>query len=376
MKEKQWADRKEKWRAQDDDARKFYDVDFARIIHSASFRRLQGKTQILNLGDSDFYRTRLTHSIEVSQIAMGIVKQIQKAKHKHDALKYLPHEKLVAAIGATHDLGHPPFGHGGEVALNYCMRNAGGFEGNAQTLRILSKLERFSQESGANLSRITLLGCLKYPCKFSDLKNPVVEPRKIQGKESTPLIDRASCKPPKCYFDEENDIIDWLLEPFADKDKTEFTSFECYQNKHHKTKHHSFDCSIMNLADDISYGVHDFEDSLALNLVDGEAIETDIGEADFSHFLDDQKERYQEEKIEKKVFIDNLLGPDRKRYIGRLIHYSLTNIDILEKDFDNPLLKYRVTIKKEAQQLLDALKKLVRKEVIYSPNVQQLEFKG
>ena len=132
----------------------------------------------------------------------------------------------------------------------------------------------------------------------------------------------------------------------------------------------------MNLADDISYGVHDFEDSLALNLVDGEAIETDIGEADFSHFLDDQKERYQEEKIEKKVFIDNLLGPDRKRYIGRLIHYFLTNIDILEKDFDNPLLKYRVTIKKEAQQLLDALKKLVRKEVIYSPNVQQLEFKG
>lgn len=73
-----WFDRREGWAAQTDDSRDFADVDYARIIHSASFRRLQGKTQILNLGDSDFYRTRLTHSLEVAQIASGIARQFSK----------------------------------------------------------------------------------------------------------------------------------------------------------------------------------------------------------------------------------------------------------------------------------------------------------
>lgn len=133
-----WYARQENWKAQSEDARDEADVDYARVIHSASFRRLQGKTQILNLGDSDFYRTRLTHSLEVAQIAGGIVRQLRQDFSDHAASAHLPDHSLIQAIGVTHDLGHPPFGHGGEVALNYCMRAAGGFEGNGQTLRILS----------------------------------------------------------------------------------------------------------------------------------------------------------------------------------------------------------------------------------------------
>ena len=109
----QWSERKEHWNQQHDDGRGYYDVDYARIMHSASFRRLQGKTQILNLGDSDFYRTRLTHSLEVSQIAMGIVQQIKKfSKNRNPfechktykyrmVLRYLPSEKLIGLSEPT-----------------------------------------------------------------------------------------------------------------------------------------------------------------------------------------------------------------------------------------------------------------------------------
>ena len=161
-----WLVRREHWDAQMEDTRDAGDIDYARVIHSASFRRLQGKTQILNLGESDFYRTRLPHSLEVAQIASGLVKQLAKSNPEHDAKNSLPDRSCIQAIGCAHDLGHPPFGHGGQIALNYCMRDAdkerfGGFEGNGQTLRILSRLKNFSKGAGANLTRRSLLGVLK-----------------------------------------------------------------------------------------------------------------------------------------------------------------------------------------------------------------------
>jgi dGTPase len=111
-------ERRTRWKLGLTDARTEYEVDFARVVHSGSFRRLQGKTQILNLGDSDFYRTRLTHSLEVAQIASGIVRTLRRHAPHHPAHSFLPSESLIQAICLTHDLGHPPFGHGGEVALN------------------------------------------------------------------------------------------------------------------------------------------------------------------------------------------------------------------------------------------------------------------
>jgi len=135
--QKDWNERRSGWQQQAEDRRSPSDVDYARIVHSGSFRRLQGKTQILNLGDSDFYRTRLTHSLEVAQIAGSIARQFDGIYASHPAHPHIPPLSLIQSAGFSHDLGHPPFGHGGEVALNYCMRDAGGFEGKRSRQRSL-----------------------------------------------------------------------------------------------------------------------------------------------------------------------------------------------------------------------------------------------
>ncbi len=144
-----WQERIEGWTQQLDDARAWADVDYGRVVHSASFRRLQGKTQILNLGNSDFYRTRLTHSLEVAQIAGSVTRQLRSANEGHPAVEFLPDLSLIQAVGFTHDLGHPPFGHGGEVALNYCMMGRGGFEGNGTKRCGSSQSWRSSREPQA-----------------------------------------------------------------------------------------------------------------------------------------------------------------------------------------------------------------------------------
>ncbi|MDB6454265.1 HD domain-containing protein [Falsirhodobacter sp. 20TX0035] len=105
----------------------------------------------------------MTHSLEVAQIATGLVRQLAKTFPDHGAVLHLPCQSMILAISSTHDLGHPPFGHGGEVALNYCMRDHGRFEGNGQTLLILTRLETLSKDASANLTRRSLLGTLKYP---------------------------------------------------------------------------------------------------------------------------------------------------------------------------------------------------------------------
>jgi dGTPase len=110
--------------------------DFGRIIHSASFRRLQGKTQVFPGHESDFFRNRLTHSLEVAQIAEGVADRLNFV-YKKELGDQAINSRLCAAAALVHDIGHPPFGHNGERALDGRMRNYGGFEGNAQTLRIL-----------------------------------------------------------------------------------------------------------------------------------------------------------------------------------------------------------------------------------------------
>jgi len=112
------------------DVREPYQPDLGRIIHSASFRRLQTKTQVMGTGEGDFHRTRLTHSLEVGQIGRGIVWNLS-ARESADYRDFLPTSELIEAICYAHDLGHPPFGHGGERALHSQMKQYGGFEGNA-----------------------------------------------------------------------------------------------------------------------------------------------------------------------------------------------------------------------------------------------------
>lgn len=376
-----WTARREAWNPQSEDARDAADIDYARVIHSASFRRLQGKTQILNLGDSDFYRTRLTHSLEVAQIAGGLVQQLGRRFPGHPAVAWLPERSLIHAIGCAHDLGHPPFGHGGEVALNYCMRDHGGFEGNGQTLRLLARLESFSAQAGANLTRRTLLGLLKYPLSFTEARTPDRHPRLAPGPTTRRIIDAQASKPPKCYLDSERDVVDWILDPLETEEELAFRSAEAPQaGRHRKARHKSFDCSIMDCADDIAYGVHDLEDAIALDLVSRERFVAAL-EGQCPGFLEALRAKYPGEST-NDVFsrmVDGLFGDGgtRKRFIGRLVHHFLTAVTLVEvPGFDTPLLRYRAALEEGTRAFLDRLQALVGAEVIASPNVQQLEFKG
>src|SRR5882672_12893174 len=125
--------------------------DRDRIIHSTAFRRLKYKTQVFVYHEGDHYRTRLTHSIEVAQIARTIARALAVD------------EDLAEALALAHDLGHTPFGHAGEEALDAAMRPYGGFDHNAQTLRILTRLEhRYAEFDGLNLTWETLEGIAKH----------------------------------------------------------------------------------------------------------------------------------------------------------------------------------------------------------------------
>ena len=125
--------------------------DRDRIIHSSAFRRLKHKTQVFVYHEGDYFRTRLTHSLEVAQIARSIARALGL------------NDDLAEAVALAHDLGHTPFGHAGEEALNRLMRDHGGFDHNEQTVRILTKLEqRYASFNGLNLTWETLEGVVKH----------------------------------------------------------------------------------------------------------------------------------------------------------------------------------------------------------------------
>ncbi|MES2499846.1 MAG: deoxyguanosinetriphosphate triphosphohydrolase [Pseudomonadota bacterium] len=138
--------------------RNAFQRDRDRIIHSTAFRRLEYKTQVFVNHEGDLFRTRLTHSLEVAQIARGIARTLNV------------HEDLTEAIALAHDLGHTPFGHAGQDALNDCMRDYGGFEHNLQSLRVVDKLEqRYAEFDGLNLTFELREGILKH-CSLKNAK--------------------------------------------------------------------------------------------------------------------------------------------------------------------------------------------------------------
>ena len=147
--------------------------DRDRIIHSASFRRLKHKTQVFVNTEGDHFRTRITHSIEVAQIARSVAKYLNL------------NEDLAETLSLAHDLGHTPFGHAGEDALNECMENYGGFDHNLQTLRIVMFLEnKYFKFKGLNLSIETLEGLLKHngPVEDTTLINSLIGLKTLKGK--------------------------------------------------------------------------------------------------------------------------------------------------------------------------------------------------
>jgi dGTPase len=311
----------------------------------------------MGVGEGDFHRTRLTHSLEVAQIGYGILEVLQKRKAllPSEIQEWLPNRDLVEAACFAHDLGHPPFGHKGEQALHQAMFKHGGFEGNGQTLRILSRLEKYKvRGKGIFPTRRLVLGVLKYPCAMDafEMKNHTV-------------------KPPKCYHREEKDVVQWALEGFSEGDRNLFQEVG-----KSKPKHHSFDCSILELADDIAYGVHDVEDIVARGLATSEVIRTKISKA-----LDKAGETIAQGKVNFTAdYVSTELLADsfrRKQIVSELVNLFITNVRIAKKDrFEHPLLSYQVELPPGHTKLLKAIKSLAYELVIKEAKVQQLERRG
>jgi dGTPase len=225
--------------------------DYARIVHAAAFRRLQRKTQLFPGDESDFFRTRLTHSVEVAQIAKSIAIRLNyliKQRYGKDAGAI--DTDLVELVSLAHDMGHPPFGHTGEFALHSKMHRAGGFEGNAQTLHILTHLEKrqtIPQDGediefvefangrdlrvGLNLCFRSLAGVLKYDHRI-------------------PLIS-ANDNLRKGYYASDAPLVKRIKEAVL-----------CEHVKSFEGDFEVIEMQIMDLADDIAYSTYDFEDAL------------------------------------------------------------------------------------------------------------------
>lgn len=341
-----------------DDERDSYQRDKSRVIHSSAFRRLQAKTQVMGVGEGDFHRTRLTHSIEASQIGEGLLGSLkQKSDISDEVRMWLPPSDLVAASCLAHDLGHPPFGHGGEKALHAGIANCGGFEGNGQTLRIVTRLEKYIPGQGMNPTRRFILALLKYPAPYSAFD-----------------AERFLNKPPKCYFDTETDIVNWALgSPFEENEVKQFTSLGVDKGR---PESRILDSSIMENADDIAYAVHDLEDIVARKMV----MKSDI--------IDGLKEIFKEfgssigvgdKAVSLCEFGSNLFGNsfERKAFIGKLVNLFVTSAMIKQRaDYGHPLLKYYVGFEEPISALLGELKNLTYNLVIQRAEVQQLERRG
>lgn len=181
-------------------------------------------------------------------------------------------------------------------------------------------------------------------------------------------------------MDSELDVVDWILKELADSDRERFGSITAVKVKHSKTRHKSFDCSIMDVADDISFGVHDLEDALELRLIEEPDIRELIPEGDCTCFLDVLKEKYSKEfgNDVYEGFVEAISGEPgrRKRFINRLVHQFVTNCRIETDDaFAEPLLRYKVSLPEPQKRFLEAHKSAVARKVIRSPSVQHLEFK-
>ena len=287
--------------------------DRDRIVHSASFRRLKHKTQVFVNTEGDHYRTRITHSIEVAQIARSIARYLNL------------NEDLTETLSLAHDLGHTPFGHAGEDALNVCMNNYGGFDHNLQTLRIIMFLEnKYLKFSGLNLSIETLEGLLKHNGPVEDLA-----------------------------------LVDSLI---GIKNFKNMINFKTYP---------SLEGQISSISDDIAYNNHDIQDGINANLFKLEEL------IDINFFRDIYK-KYKKNINKKnyKIITYQIIRDSIDLMIKDLINNTKNNLrnykiksfkDISKTNF--PMVDFSYKLKKSEKEIRYFLKtKMYNNKKVLSKN--------
>jgi dGTPase len=288
--------------------RNAFQRDRDRIIHSTAFRRLEYKTQVFVNHEGDLFRTRLTHSLEVAQLARGIARTLNL------------HEDLTEAIALAHDLGHTPFGHAGQDALNDCMRDYGGFEHNLQSLRVVDKLEqRYAEFDGLNCTFELREGILKH-CSLKNAKQ--------LGDVGQRFVNKTSP---------------------------------------------SLEAQVTNFADEIAYNNHDIDDGLRSGLITIEQLQSVELFASQLHVV---KEKYS--KLKQKRLIHETI----RRMINILVvdlctqstaNISKTNPNSIQDIRQAP---YLVGFSKEMAAKNLALKQFLRKNLYQHYKVNRMSAKA
>ena len=314
-----------------------FQIDRDRIIYSSAFRRLQSKTQVFVSGEFDFYRTRLTHSLEVAQIGRSICSFLNQTS-SFLAAEFWIDPDLVEAVCLAHDLGHAPFGHAGERALHHLMRSFGGFEGNAQSLRLIGETiySGTGGRRGMNATRALIDGIQKYKRLFRE--------------------DRSADN--HFLYDDQEALRRFTVGPTVAAPELDYSRLR------------SLECQIMDWADDTAYGLSDIVDSINAGFLRFERVED--WAANESLKPDEQKHietvlsAIKERKVEARF----------SRKIGAFIRATslVTRIEPLS-DVSH---RYRLSllVEPEVRAEVDIYKRLCRDLVFRHSQLHQLERKA
>jgi dGTPase len=318
--------------------RTVFEINRDRIIHTSAFRRLQSKTQVFLSGEYDFYRTRLTHSIEVSQIGRSICAKLRRTSDLLGA-DYFIDPDLVEAACLAHDLGHPPFGHAGERTLHRLMRGYGGFEGNAQTLRMLTETIFSRQHSGMNPCRAFLDSTLKYKSLYSELSRPEHH----------------------FLYDPQHRWLDWVLGgrdfPLELPPGPARDGFR------------SIECQIMDWADDTAYSLNDIADGINAGFLTLETLERWGASQELSGDEADHLVRLLRSMREQRAEVR------LRSRIGRFIDAASLELDVNFMSPHTNRYRYRLAVLEEARREAKFYKRMALHLVFRSRQLQQLEAK-
>ncbi len=328
-----------------DDYRTPFQVDRDRVIYSSAFRKLQSKTQVFLSGEYDFYRTRLTHSIEVAQIGRSICHHLLARRDGPLGPDCFIDPDLVEATCLAHDLGHPPFGHGGERMLHELMRGHGGFEGNAQTLRLLTEILYVSEEKdavayGMSPTRAFVDGVMKYKTLLGE----------------TPEAGN------HFIYDTQRRYREFVLDGPATP--AGFAPGDALNSLK------SIECRIMDWADDTAYSLNDIIDGVRAGFLTFERMEKWAARAGVGA----EAERWIRE-LEEAIRLDRLEAAFSRK-IGQCIRACRL------EPWENPMATrsrryaWRLGIEDDVQREIEFYKRMAYDIIFTSPQLGQMEHKG